>query len=122
MHKELVVALEPAFHHHLPPAHEGHLDDPCTEPVDGRQLHARSVVGGDDRGADACLTCRPCDRLAHVAGTRRDNARRERFRWGLPDGIHRSANLESADRLQALELEPDLARRVRQLGTDERGA
>ena len=107
--------------HDLPPALVGHLHDPAAEPLDRVELRLRRLLGGDDRCRDAELAGGPRDSLRHVAGADRDDALRRLGRGRAADRIRGAADLEGADRLQVLELEPDLCRRVH-LQTDERRA
>ena len=67
---------------------------------------------GDDRRRHAELAGGPGDALRHVAGARRDDSLGRRRVRRLPDRVDGAADLERADRLQVLELEPDLRRPV----------
>jgi hypothetical protein len=60
--------------------------------------------------------------LRHVAGARRHDAARKLGARRLEDRVRRAAELERADRLQALELEPDLRRRIVDVQPYERRA
>ena len=77
--------------------------------LDPVELRLRRVVGDDDRRRDAGLARRPGDALRHVPGARRDDAagelarpRRLRIAFVAP------RILNDADRLQVLELQPDV--------------
>ena len=118
MDEQTVDAVEPRLLDRLPPALVRNLDDAPAEPLDRVELRLRRVVGDDDRRRDARLPRRPGDALGHVAGAGRDHAGGDRVRRGGPDRVRRAADLERADRLQVLELQPDV--RVRQ--ADERSA
>jgi hypothetical protein len=90
-----------------------HGDDAATEPLDSRDLCRGCALGNDHGAGDAEPSRVPRDALRHVPRARRPHtvselrARRE----GHP--VAGAADLERSDRLQALELEPDLGRRVR---------
>jgi hypothetical protein len=58
--------------------------------------------------------------LRHVAGARRHDAARKLGARRLEDRVRRAAELERADRLQALELEPDFRRRIVDVKPNER--
>ena len=95
--------------HRLPPGVPRDRDRAPAEALDRVELGARRVVGSDDRGPHAELPGDPADPLGHVPCARRPHAVAPLGRVGLPDGARRAAELERPDRLQALELEPDLA-------------
>ena len=67
------------------------------------------VIGRDDGRGDSQLPCDPADALRHVARARGPDTRPPFLRVRLADRARRAPQLEGADRLQALELEPDLA-------------
>ena len=99
----------------------GTATDAAAEALDRVELRARGVVRRDDGRGDAEQPRHPADALRHVPGARRPDARcATRSRLRLTDRARRAAELERADRLQALELQPDLARRI-DVETDERG-
>ena len=85
---------------------------------------ARRVVRDDDRARDAQAARVPGDALRHVAGARRvDAARAALARGAGAIALPRPAELERADRLEVLELEPDLAGdRRRRSSANERRA
>ena len=85
-----------------------------------RSFVSRRRLGRDDDRPHACLARRPRDALRHVPGARREDAAGDRLRARGADGVERAAELERADRLQALELQPELARRLRRVQPDER--
>ena len=111
-----------ALLHRLPPALVRHLDHRAAEPPDRIELGLRRVLGCDDRGGHAQLAGHPGDALRHVAGARRQHAAIDRAGRRRADRVGGAADLERADRLQALELEPDLGRRLRHLQPDQRRA
>ena len=65
-----------------------------------------------DRARNAQGARAPRDALRHVAGARRVHAVGQRLARQRPNRVRRAAQLERADRLQRLELEIDLRRRV----------
>ena len=69
-----------------------------------------ALSGRDDRRRHAELARGPGDALRHVAGARRDDPLGGFRVRRLPDRVDGAADLERADRLQVLELEPDLRR------------
>ncbi len=105
-----------------PPRLPRHAHDASTHSLDGCELRLRRVVGDDDRRRDTEDTRHPGDALGHVAGAGRDHTRRELRARRAEDCVGRSAQLEGADRLHALELEPDLGRRLVEVEPDERCA
>ena len=104
----------------LPPAIERHLNHVAAKPLDRCDLRPWRVVGRDDRRGDAELPRHPRDALRHVPGAGRPYAFGDRLDRRLPDRVCRPADLERADRLQALELEPDLRVGHVDLQADER--
>src|SRR5581483_4749541 len=104
----------------LPPALERHLDRPAAQPLDRRHLRLRRVLGDDDRRPHARLAGRPGNPLCHVARARGDDARADRLRSRRTHRVDGAPDLERADRLHALELRPQLARRLGCLQPDER--
>ncbi len=113
--------------HRLPPRVERHRDDRPAQTGDRLELRRRGVVGRDDDRRYAELARDPANALGHVPGARRPDAVPPLVRRGLADRACGAAELERADGLQALELEPDLARRLdvepdeRARGDDVRG-
>jgi hypothetical protein len=67
------------------------------------------MLGHDDRGRDPELSRDPGDALAHVPGSRSDDAVAQLLGRDLKHGVRGAAELERADRLEVLELEVDLA-------------
>jgi soluble lytic murein transglycosylase-like protein len=118
--EEPLGAVEPRLDDRLPPALVRHLDDAAAEPPDRVQLGLRRVVGHDDRRRHPELPRRPRDALRHVSGARCHDPARDRLASRGPDRVDGAADLERADRLQVLELEPDLCRRVVDGKPDER--
>ena len=105
-----------------PPRLPRHAHDASTHALDGRELRLRRVVGDDDRRRNTEDTRHPGDALRHVAGAGRDHTRGELRARSAEDCVGRAAQLERADRLHALELEPDLGRRLVEVEPDERCA
>ena len=95
----------------LPPALVRHADDPSAEALDRGELRLGRALRDDDRGRDAELARHPGDSLRHVARARRHDSALDGVAGRLPDRVRGAADLERADRLQVLELEPDLGSR-----------
>ena len=107
----------------LPPAGVGELDGRGAQALD----RARAWSAARCRGRRPCTGCRgaarssrrpapccrrsPCRRPSRAASRRRER-----------HGVAGAAQLERADRLQVLELQPDLRRRVLDVQPDERRA
>ena len=122
MDEEAVEPGEAVLLDHLPPAVEGHLDDLAAQALDGRQLGGRRVVGHHDRGRHAELAGAPGHPLRHVAGARRVDPVAQALGTGEAHGVGGAAQLEGADGLQVLQLEPDLPRRVVHVQAHQRRA
>src|SRR5262249_37537304 len=97
------------FLHGLPPAIECDTDHLAAEALDCVDLRAWCVVGNDDRRRHAELAGEPADTLGHVPGAGREDAAGDVLGGRLADRVGGAADLEGADRLQALELQPHLA-------------
>ncbi len=121
LHVRAQVALLVCLHG-SPPLLPRHADDSPAEALDGGELARGGVVGNDDRGRDAELARHPRDALRHVPRARRHEPFRESLARRAQHGVGRPAQLEGADRLQVLELQPDLCRRVVELETHERSS
>jgi hypothetical protein len=106
----------------LPPAVERHLHVGAAEALDGRELRLGRMIGDDHGEGDAQLARRPADALRHVAGARRQDAGGEAVARRLRHRVVGAPDLEGADRLEVLELEVDLGRRVVHREADERRA
>ncbi len=106
----------------LPPAGIGKLHRLRPQAPDSGQLRVRGALGHDDRAGDAEPLCVPADPLRHVAGARRVDALREALLRQESHGIAGAAQLERADRLKVLELQPDLRPRVLDVQAHERRA
>jgi hypothetical protein len=106
----------------LVPLVERDLDHLAAQAPDRLDLGLRSRVRKDDRAADAELAGPPGDALRHVSRARRPNAALELLWRGEEERVPRAAQLERADRLEALELEVDLSGCVFELEAHERGA
>ena len=92
------------------------------EPLDGSDFRLWRVIGDDDGAGDPESSRVPGHALRHVACARRVRPLSQALFAGEQHGIPGAANLERADRLQVLELEPDLAVDVGQLEPNERRA
>ena len=104
----------------LPPAVERNLDDAATEPLDRLDLGVGRVVRRDDGAGDPQAAGVPGGALRHVAGAGDEDALGQ---LGLRHRTHRiggTADLEGADRLEILELEVDVGRRVPDVELDQR--
>ena len=105
----------------LPPAVEGHLDHTAAEPFDRLHLGVRSVVGRDHCAGNAEPARVPGRALRHVAGAGDEDAFAQ-FR--LRHRAHRvgsTPDLEGSDRLQVLQFEIDLGRRIPDVEPYQRG-
>src|SRR5581483_11619001 len=71
----------------------------------------RRRVRHDDPRRDAGFAGRPGESLREVAGAGGDDAAPDRARVGAADRVHPAADLEGADRLEVLELQPDVGLR-----------
>jgi hypothetical protein len=120
VHEERIDARVRAVEHRLPPRLVRHADHFPAEPRDRPQLRLRRRFGRDDDRPHARLARGPGDALRHVPGARGEDAAGDRVRARRADGVERAAQLERADRLQALELQPELARRLGRVQPDER--
>ena len=110
--EEALGLVELRGEHDLPPAFVGHLDDRAAEALDRVHLRLRRTLRGDDGRRHAELARRPGDALGHVAGARGDHAAGRLDVRRLPDRIDGASDLEGTDRLEVLELQPDLGRPV----------
>ena len=90
------------------PLFVGRPDEVDLGPVgpDGRDLHGRGLTGHDDDRADPEEPCRSRHALGVVAARVRDDARGALRGVELRDRVVRAADLERADGLEALGLEP----------------
>src|SRR4051794_6102962 len=100
------------FDQRLPPSIERHLDDTPAESLDRIDLGLWCMVRHHNSTGDAKVPGAPRDPLCHVAGARRVGAAGEAVRVGAQHGVRRATKLEGTNRLEVLELEPDLAGRV----------
>ena len=109
MHEEALDALDAApSMQRLPPVRVGHLEHLPAEARDRVELRRGGVLGHRDRRRHAELAGDPGDALRHVAGARGDQAARNERRVGAAHAVGGAADLERVDRLQRLELAPDL--------------
>ncbi len=106
--------------HRRPPRLPGHAHHATAQALDGCELCGGRVVGDDDRGRNTERARHPRHTLGHVARARGHDSFGELGAWCAEDRVRGAAQLEGADRLQALELEPDLRRGVVQVQADER--
>jgi hypothetical protein len=95
-----------------PPLLPRDAHDPPAQALDGSELRLRGVVRDDDRRGDAELAGHPRDALGHVPRAGRDEPDAERLRGRAEDGVRGAAQLERGDRLEVLEFQPDLGRRI----------
>src|SRR5262245_31345337 len=93
----------------LPPALERCQDDTRAETFDGRKLGLRCRRRRDHGAGYAEFPRTPRDTLRHVAGRSREHPTLKLGRGHGRHDIRGAANLERANRLQVLELEPDAA-------------
>jgi hypothetical protein len=103
-----------------PPFVEWNANHPAAQPLDGGDLRGRGVLGHHDRAGDAHAPRVPGDALGHVSRARRVHAVPERLTRREPQRVRRAADLERADGLEVLALEPDLARRIVHVQSKER--
>jgi hypothetical protein len=122
VHEPAVQALVLVCPKRLVPLLERDRDHVRAEPPDRGDLRLWSRLGEHDRAVHAVLTRPPRHALGHVPGARRPDSVLELVRRGERQRVPRAAQLEGADRLEVLELEVDLRRRVFDLEPDERGA
>src|SRR5438876_2099456 len=96
------------------------LNDRRPEPPDRGELRRRRGVR-DDRGArDSEPSRMPREGLGHVAGAAREHAVTSLFRRQEGDRIACTPDLERPGRLQVLQLQVDLRRRIVDIQADER--
>src|SRR5689334_18139461 len=109
MDEETVEAGIGALRQDGPPALERNRDRARAQALDRVALRPRRAVRDDDRAGDSEPPRAPRDALRHVARARRPHPGGEPLRGQAEDRVRRAAELERPDRLQALELEVDLA-------------
>src|SRR5262249_5448386 len=96
----------------LPPIVEGNPERLDAEPLDRRDVRVRRMPGYDEVARDSEASRVPRHTLRHVARARGVHAARERLSRKQAHRAPRAAQLERSDRLEVLELEPDLRRCV----------
>ena len=112
VHEQPLHRRVPPRREHVEPLVDRDLQDLPTEPAGGAELRLRRSLGHHDRARHAELARAPGDALRHVPGARRPEAVADEFGIGHEHGVRGTAQLEGADGLEQLELEPDLRGRL----------
>jgi hypothetical protein len=102
--EEPVHAVATVVDHGLPPLLVRDRHKLRPERLDPVELRARCTVGDDHARRHTGLARSPGDALRHVPGARRDDARLQFRGRCRPDRGQCAAELEAADRLEALQL------------------
>ena len=115
-------AFDGALVHRPPGDVERHFDDARAEIAHPFDLRLGRGVDRDDRARNAVLARGVRDALPRISGADGPHPFRPLLRREHGHGIGGAADLERVDRLQVVELEPDLRRRRAVPQLDERRA
>jgi hypothetical protein len=106
----------------LEPCSERNPQHARAESLESLDLHRRRVIGRHHGARNPHAARLPGDTQRHVSRARGPHAARQRLARCGEHRVARAAQLEGSDRLQVLELEPDLRRRVLHAEPDQRRA